>query len=77
MYSYCLWTRNAVFPNTYEPLFSLKLHLGVNSGSVKFAIEQQAVNEATFRCPDELGWQPQVDMHHLVLHLFSLSLNCH
>ncbi|KAL1828737.1 hypothetical protein DCAR_0207994 [Daucus carota subsp. sativus] len=35
------------------------LHLGVNSGSVKFAIEQQAVNEATFRCPDELGWQPQ------------------
>ncbi|KAL8157080.1 hypothetical protein AgCh_001974 [Apium graveolens] len=37
----------------------LKLHLGVNSASIKFAIEQQAVNEATFRCPDELGWQPQ------------------
>ncbi|KAM1102953.1 hypothetical protein ACFX15_011210 [Malus domestica] len=35
------------------------LHLGVNSGAVKFAIERQAVNEATFRCPDELGWQPQ------------------
>lgn len=35
------------------------LHLGVNNGSLKFAIEQQAVNEATFRCPDELGWQPQ------------------
>jgi len=35
------------------------LHLGVNSGAPKFAIEQQAVNEATFRCPDELGWQPQ------------------
>ncbi|KAL8157078.1 uncharacterized protein LOC141672232 [Apium graveolens] len=35
------------------------LHLGVNSASIKFAIEQQAVNEATFRCPDELGWQPQ------------------
>ncbi|CAI9092941.1 OLC1v1028316C1 [Oldenlandia corymbosa var. corymbosa] len=35
------------------------LHLGVNSGSLKFAIEQQAVNEATFRCPDEMGWQPQ------------------
>ncbi|KAK9935356.1 hypothetical protein M0R45_022460 [Rubus argutus] len=33
--------------------------LGVNSGALKFAIEQQAVNEATFRCPDELGWQPQ------------------
>ncbi|GMN41593.1 hypothetical protein TIFTF001_010809 [Ficus carica] len=35
------------------------LHLGVNSGATKFAIEQQAVNEATFRCPDELGWKPQ------------------
>ncbi|WZZ04228.1 hypothetical protein YC2023_090149 [Brassica napus] len=35
------------------------LHLGVNSGSTKFAIERQAVNEAHFRCPDQLGWQPQ------------------
>lgn len=35
------------------------LHLGVNSGAHKFAIERQAVNEATFRCPDELGWRPQ------------------
>ncbi|XP_021293010.1 uncharacterized protein LOC110423181 [Herrania umbratica] len=35
------------------------LHLGVNSGAQKFALEKQAVNEATFRCPDELGWQPQ------------------
>ncbi|XP_057495679.1 uncharacterized protein LOC130780679 [Actinidia eriantha] len=35
------------------------LHLGVNSGAVKFAIERQAANEATFRCPEEFGWQPQ------------------
>lgn len=35
------------------------IHLGVNSGSSKFALERQAVNEATFRCPDQLGWQPQ------------------
>lgn len=35
------------------------LHLGVNSGSTRFAIEWQAVNEATFRYADELGWQPQ------------------
>ncbi|CAN1151190.1 Pyrrolidone-carboxylate peptidase [Linum perenne] len=35
------------------------LHLGVNSGATKFAIERRAVNEATFRCPDEMGWQPQ------------------
>lgn len=35
------------------------LHLGVNSGAPKFAIERQAVNEATFRCPDQLGWKPQ------------------
>ncbi|KAM0948431.1 putative pyroglutamyl-peptidase I [Dioscorea sansibarensis] len=35
------------------------LHLGVNSGATKFAIENQAINEATFRSPDELGWKPQ------------------
>ncbi|XP_068636748.1 uncharacterized protein [Aristolochia californica] len=35
------------------------LHFGANSGAMQFAIERQAANEATFRCPDELGWQPQ------------------
>ncbi|GAB4835641.1 hypothetical protein Ancab_000549 [Ancistrocladus abbreviatus] len=35
------------------------LHFGVNSGATRFAIECQAVNEATFRCPDEMGWKPQ------------------
>ncbi|XP_057948570.1 uncharacterized protein LOC131144152 [Malania oleifera] len=35
------------------------LHFGVNSGAQKFAIERKAVNEATFCCPDEFGWQPQ------------------
>lgn len=34
------------------------LHFGVNSGATRFAIEHQAVNEATFRCPDEMGWKP-------------------
>ncbi|KAL3697672.1 hypothetical protein R1sor_011748 [Riccia sorocarpa] len=34
------------------------IHLGVNSGATRFAVEQRAVNEATFRCPDEMGWQP-------------------
>ncbi|KZV43678.1 pyroglutamyl-peptidase 1-like protein [Dorcoceras hygrometricum] len=35
------------------------IHFGVNSGATKFALEYQAVNEATFRCPDEMGWKPQ------------------
>ncbi|KAJ1296996.1 hypothetical protein BS78_01G344700 [Paspalum vaginatum] len=35
------------------------LHFGANSGSHRFALENKAVNEATFRCPDELGWKPQ------------------
>ncbi|KAJ1425539.1 Peptidase C15, pyroglutamyl peptidase I-like [Sesbania bispinosa] len=35
------------------------LHFGVNSGATRFAIERQGVNEATFRCPDEMGWKPQ------------------
>ncbi|KAA3482998.1 Pyrrolidone-carboxylate peptidase [Gossypium australe] len=37
------------------------LHLGVDGGARKFTLEQQAVNEASFFCPDELGWQPMVD----------------
>lgn len=48
----CCWYRS--------PVLSVQLHLGVNSGATKFAIERLAVNEATFRCADELGWQPQV-----------------
>ncbi|KAJ3676044.1 hypothetical protein LUZ60_003456 [Juncus effusus] len=35
------------------------VHFGVNSGATRFAIEKQAINEANFRCPDELGWKPQ------------------
>ncbi|CAN4108956.1 unnamed protein product [Withania somnifera] len=35
------------------------VHFGVNSGATMFALENQAVNEATFRCPDEMGWKPQ------------------
>ncbi|GAB2297404.1 hypothetical protein Dimus_031509 [Dionaea muscipula] len=46
-----------VDPSTNESV--VWLHFGVNSGSQRFAIEQQAANEANFRCPDELGWQPQ------------------
>ncbi|CAM8983814.1 unnamed protein product [Rhodiola kirilowii] len=40
----------------------LWLHFGVNSGASRFAIEHQAVNEATFRCPDEMGWKPQTTL---------------
>ncbi|KAJ1437384.1 Peptidase C15, pyroglutamyl peptidase I-like superfamily [Sesbania bispinosa] len=35
------------------------LHFGVNSGATRFVIENQDVNEANFRCPDEMGWKPQ------------------
>ncbi|KVI05660.1 Peptidase C15, pyroglutamyl peptidase I, partial [Cynara cardunculus var. scolymus] len=35
------------------------LHMGMIDGSSKFTIERRAVNEATFLCPDELGWQPK------------------
>lgn len=43
----------------WNPERTIWLHLGVNSGATQFAIERQAVNEATFRCPDEMGWKPQ------------------
>ncbi|CAA6653900.1 unnamed protein product [Spirodela intermedia] len=48
--------RDAGASNTGQIIW---LHFGVNSGATRFAIENQAVNEATFRCPDELGWKPQ------------------
>uniref|UniRef100_A0A0R0EZU1 Pyrrolidone-carboxylate peptidase n=1 Tax=Glycine max TaxID=3847 RepID=A0A0R0EZU1_SOYBN len=55
---------DGALPQLYQTMESAisktdSLHLGVNSGAVRFAIEHQAANEATFRCPDELGWQPQ------------------
>ncbi|KAM7273253.1 hypothetical protein ACFE04_027917 [Oxalis oulophora] len=48
-----------VFSYSFSHLLCNRIHFGVNSGATRFAIEQQAVNEATFRCPDELGWKPQ------------------
>ncbi|OVA13558.1 Peptidase C15 [Macleaya cordata] len=53
---------SAVKSSNFKPSNSgqiIWLHFGVNSGATKFAIEHQAVNEATFRCPDEMGWKPQ------------------
>ncbi|URE09126.1 Pyroglutamyl peptidase [Musa troglodytarum] len=34
------------------------VHFGVGGNSPCFAVEKQAVNEASFLCPDELGWEP-------------------
>ncbi|KAL5723821.1 pyroglutamyl-peptidase I [Ranunculus cassubicifolius] len=34
------------------------LHFGASGRLTRFAIERQAVNEATFYFPDEHGWQP-------------------
>jgi len=35
------------------------IHFGVSGGLPRFALENQAVNDATFACPDELGWKPK------------------
>ncbi len=35
------------------------LHLGVSRSAVAIRLEECAYNNATFRCPDERGWQPQ------------------
>lgn len=37
------------------------LHLGVDSNSTQFKLEQCAYNDATFRVPDERGYQPQCE----------------
>uniref|UniRef100_A0A453AYP9 Pyrrolidone-carboxylate peptidase n=1 Tax=Aegilops tauschii subsp. strangulata TaxID=200361 RepID=A0A453AYP9_AEGTS len=52
----------SVLPLSLKIFFAwiiFQVHFGVNSGASRFALENQAVNEATFRCPDELGWKPQ------------------
>ncbi|KAK4402099.1 UNVERIFIED_CONTAM: hypothetical protein Scaly_2599900 [Sesamum calycinum] len=49
-------SQDANVPNSGRVIW---VHFGVNSGATRFAIENQAVNEATFRCPDEMGWKPQ------------------
>jgi hypothetical protein len=44
----------------------MQLHLGVDTRGDHFKLERQAANEATFRVPDEAGWQPSrqlVDDH--------------
>nr|DAD30908.1 TPA_asm: hypothetical protein HUJ06_009759 [Nelumbo nucifera] len=51
--------RSEPFTNSSSDGPVIWLHFGANAGALKFAIERQAVNEATFLCPDELGWQPQ------------------
>ncbi|RWW61521.1 hypothetical protein BHE74_00031421 [Ensete ventricosum] len=48
------------FIDIHQLIINFQLHLGVNSGATRFAIENQAFNEATFRCPDEMGWKPQI-----------------
>ncbi|PRW32868.1 pyroglutamyl-peptidase 1 [Chlorella sorokiniana] len=35
------------------------LHLGVDTKGDHFKLEQQAVNDFTFRVPDQRGWQPK------------------
>jgi hypothetical protein len=48
-----------------------QIHFGVSGGLPRFALENQAVIDTTFACPDELGWKPQVAL--LPNCLFSLS----
>jgi pyroglutamyl-peptidase len=41
-----------------DPTATILLHLGVNNKGEKFHLESCAYNEATFRIPDERGYQP-------------------
>ncbi|KAE8734550.1 Detected protein of confused Function [Hibiscus syriacus] len=53
------------------------VHFGVNSGASRFAIEHQAVNETTFRWPNEMGWKPQVRYISFPLSWCICNLNFH
>ncbi len=45
---------------------TILLHLGVDSNSTQFKLEQCAYNDATFRVPDERGYQPHCECIALV-----------
>lgn len=49
-----LYTRIADLPHARNAV----IHLGVNAGARRFALERVARNEATFTCADERGWAP-------------------
>mmetsp|Transcript_4635 Transcript_4635/g.6785 ORF Transcript_4635/g.6785 Transcript_4635/m.6785 type:complete len:243 (-) Transcript_4635:87-815(-) len=42
-----------------QPIVVVSVHLGVNYRGEKFQLECCAYNDATFRIPDELGFQPK------------------
>lgn len=46
---------------TLFPTTTVLLHLGVDSNSTQFKLEQCAYNDATFRVPDERGYQPHCE----------------
>lgn len=45
-------------PTSTSTLQTIFIHMGVNVCAKRFQLEIQARNEATFICPDELGWAP-------------------
>ena len=40
------------------PTKAVYIHLGVNGKSAIFSLERYAYNNMSFRCPDQLGYQP-------------------
>ncbi|KAI7839994.1 hypothetical protein COHA_006259 [Chlorella ohadii] len=48
---------NGTAPAEEGPI--MMLHLGVDVKGDHFKLEQQAVNDCTFRVPDQRGWQPK------------------
>ena len=44
--------------HTHTHTHRVYLHLGVAANNTKFKIETTAWNEASFRVPDERGWEP-------------------
>ena len=49
----------AVGSGSAAPVVAVALHLGVNYRGTKFQLEKCAYNDATFRVPDERGYQPR------------------
>ena len=60
-----LWEKQPSWPNNHNKdthNIVILLHLGVNYKGVGFQLEQCAYNDATFRIPDQRGYQPQQEI---------------
>ncbi|KAL6767964.1 hypothetical protein ACKKBF_B37270 [Auxenochlorella protothecoides x Auxenochlorella symbiontica] len=54
------WLKDTLYGKILSNNYShpVVVHLGVDKEATEYRLETYAANEASFRCPDQAGWQP-------------------